>query len=246
MRTISMICYNRPKYLARALAAIDACDTTGFDELHIFAEPVAADTEMASLLRSLTTVCGRIPVTVHMNEKKLGVRDNPYRALSFVFECLGSDLNVHVEDDVLISPDALQMAIWYQSLPHRVKCMCLCLFNPGGSWDETKLQDEKQCVSCYGFSPWGWACTKENWQEWFSREWYTDRWAGPNGERVGWDWSINYHTAFTHTASTVMPAVSRAMTIGAEGGIHSTPEAWARDFGKHVIFPGRTKGFYLL
>lgn len=237
MRTITMICYDRPGYLRQAVAAIraNAPASLGFDSVHIFAEPKHSP-EMRQLLASIECDDTGVPFFVHRNSVKLGVDANGFQALSFVFDTLQSDFNVHIEEDVVISPDALAMCVRYQFNADDPTVLCYCLHNHAG---EKPMTGNIELVKReYGFSPYGWAATRFNWQTWLKPEWFTNRWSPDGKERYGWDWSLNFHSQYTRTAHVLVPVVSRATTIGEFGGVNMSPEQWRAEFAGHVIYEG--------
>lgn len=237
MNTITMICWKRPDYLTKALFALGRNDLAGFDAVHIFAEPNGG-AEMRALLDSFDEgdYVFPIPILVHHNGERLGVDKNGYQALSFAFDIENADLNMHIEEDVVVSRDAARMALNYSVMPPADDRLCLCFHNHNGKppADATDtLLNALQAIN--EFNPYGWACTKGEWERWFKREWFTNRWSPDGIERYGWDWSINYHAANTKEVYTVMPMVSRATTIGEFGGANMTPEQWRAEFAGHVM-----------
>lgn len=232
-KTISMICWKRPDYLKKALASIGKADHSGFDSLHIFAEPEGG-AEMEYLLANTAAYIPEdLPVVVHRNPNRLRVDANGFVAVSHAFDVLGADLNVHVEEDVVISPDALRLSTWYgvNASSFQEPVMCFCLHHHGGEAPTEKNVHFTKAV--HGFSPYGWAATKDNWARWLKPEWFTNRWNDMG--KYGWDWSLDYHSKGTHTVKVLVPVVSRANTVGEFGGVNMTPEQWRADFSKHVM-----------
>ena len=233
--TITMICHNRPAYLTRALLSIGGADLTGYSALHIFAEPSDSPEMQNALATPHTHIPETLEVVVHNNPKRQGVDHNGYQAVSFAFEELGADLNVHIEEDIVISPDALRLSRWYglNAAAFHEPVMCLCLHNHAG--EPINERNVHYMRTVYNFSPYGWAATKENWKQWFQPEWFTNRWSPDGKIRFGWDWSINYHSEKTHAVKVMVPAVSRANTIGEFGGVNMTPEQWRSTFADHKM-----------
>lgn len=228
MNTITMICYKRPGYMKQALDALAKNDFTGYDGVHIFAEPVGS-LEMYNLLHGYSLP---VPIHIHHNPVRLGTDLNGFTALCYVFDQLGADFNVHIEEDVVVSPDALKMALNYAALPNKHSVMCLCLHNHGGAKpDGNNVRD---LAYADGFSPYGWAATRYNWKHWLKPHWFSNRWAAEGGG-YGWDWSVNYAVSKTHEACVMVPIVSRANTVGEFGGVNMSPEQWRKEFAGHVM-----------
>lgn len=244
MRTVTMLCYNRPAYFERALAALSKNkELYLFDAIHVFAEPTE-NKEMQTLLSSLSArehaLCSQIPcsIIIHHNSTKHGTDRNGFLSQAYVFDELKTSVNLHIEDDVIVSPDAAFLALWYEQQPSCKERLCFCLHNHGG----VAVSENKHNLSFTGcvheFNPYGWIATPENWNTWLKREWFTNRWSPDGKVRFGWDWSLNYHCAYTKEAHTLMPEVSRATTIGEFDGVHMSPELWRSEFSYRTIFQG--------
>lgn len=242
MNTITMICWKRPDYLRQAIASVQANDKTGFDAIHIFAEPDCGK-EMYQLLYSYhrqQPPAGHLPVHIHYNVTRLGTDRNGFTALSFVFDERHSDFNVHVEEDVILSSDALSLALRCQPMLEEKECMCMCLHNhhmqaPSAHQPE-HLGTALACQRICEFNPYGWGCTAAQWK-FLQEEWFTNRWSPDGRSCYGWDWSLNYHCAKSREKHTLMPMISRATTIGELGGVHMSPEQWRREFADQAIAP---------
>ena len=63
------------------------------------------------------------PTSIVVNAERLGVRLNPYRLLSRVFN-EGADLVLYLEEDLLLSDDVTALALWYAN-NHRPEWMSL-------------------------------------------------------------------------------------------------------------------------
>ena len=106
MKTLTLTVNNRPGYLRQLLDSLRRNNVDGYDLLYCAVEPGCP--EVLDVCKAIDF----IPTHVHLNAERLGVRENPYQALRAVFD-MGSDFNVYLEDDLLVSPDALDLANWY-------------------------------------------------------------------------------------------------------------------------------------
>ena len=70
---------------------------------------------------------------VILNNSKLGVRENPFSVLNYVFEKLNSKVNIYLEEDIIISPDVCNLASWYFGAEEESACLCLCNSDKSGS-----------------------------------------------------------------------------------------------------------------
>ena len=116
-----------------------------------------------------------------------GARDNMFNVLTAAFEA-GSTFNLHLEDDFLLAPDAVDLANWYyetyKDKPMTYISYGLFGFQPRG--DDYSVLEE---VSF--FEGLGWCAFKENWESCYKKAWYDNvlvKKYFPGGER-GWDWS---------------------------------------------------------
>ena len=228
VNTITMICWKRPAYLREAIASLERNNLSGISRILIGAEPFD-NPEMTALLDALEkrTLWGT-PVCVTRNPRLLGCDTNGFQTINRAFEA-GSTFNIHVEEDVILSHDAIQFAL--DNKPNMIlpECMAMCLHNhntlPGALTHAVQ--------SILEFNPYGWACTAEQWS-FLKREWFTNRWFFEGGGR-GWDWSVNWHCAKAKVKTTLMPMVSRATTIGRLNGTYMTPEYWDSQFKQQHI-----------
>ena len=228
MNTITMICWRRPKYLQMAIDSLEQNDLSEISRILIGAEPID-NPEMNALLNKLegSTLRGT-PVCVTRNATLLGCDMNGYQTIHRAFK-VGSRFNIHVEEDVILSNDAVRYALNTQQVLKRPDCMAVCLHNhntiPGACVHDSQYINE--------FNPYGWACSDEQWS-FLQEEWFTNRWFAEGGGR-GWDWSVNWHCAKAKVKTTLMPMVSRATTIGRLDGTYMTPEYWDSQFKQQCI-----------
>jgi len=202
MKTLSLTAFNRPSYLQKALQSLSRNDLAGYDRLYIGLEP--GNAQVLEICKNINF----IDTEIIQNKSVLGVRDNPYSLLKTVFD-RGSKLNVYLEDDVLISPDALSLANWYDHLPARDEYLCLSLFRklePLG----VALVEESSKFDALGF-----VLSREQWCKYFEKYWYA--------QSNGWDHSIRGMIKELGV-KTLIPGQSRSFHIGREGGVHYRPQ----------------------
>lgn len=237
-----MICFNRPEYLKRSFGSIQSNDLSGFDSIHIFVEPTE-NQEMLNLLKT-TKKISNVPVIVHYNKDRLFIDKNGFQALSYVFDNLGSSFNIHVEEDVILSPNATKLCLWYENSKFDPeKTMCLCMHNH----QEIENANESKCFRHDVFNAYGWAATKDNWNRWLKPEWFTNNYSPDKKTiRYGWDWSLIYHTQVAKTVTVIIPEISRSTTIGELGGINMSCDFWRAEFKNHKLsFNQKTINFEL-
>src|SRR2546423_5190455 len=210
--TVTLTVNGRPQYLRRALRSLSA--VRGIERWHlvIALEPGSAD--CADLCRSVDFM----PVTILENERRLGVRGNPFHVLGYVFE-RGSRLNVYLEDDLIVSPDIAELALWYEKLVpldtlDDFKIVFLSLFVTS-----IGVEPEDEIVADLYFSPWGLILNRSQWFEQVAPHWWNDE--HPFGAK-DWTWSLTARLGAE--VAVLAPRLSRTANIGREAGVHADPE----------------------
>lgn len=213
-KAVVMTAFERPQYLSRVLRALAENDLAGY-ELFIGLEP--GNPEVERLCKGVRFM----PCTVLANPKRLGVRENPFQTFERAFQW--ADACIYIEDDLVISPDVCALANWYFRHPHRDSYVSLNLFNyqsdprhPG------MLKVYSGGEHPMRFSPLGFCISRGNWETHFRPYW--------NAHPLGWDYSVVEHFAASG-ARGLLPAFSRSMHIGREGGEHCSPARHDKLFG---------------
>jgi hypothetical protein len=162
-----------------------------------------------------------MPKTILYNAEKLGVRGNPFQVLQHAFAA-GSEINIHLEDDLLVSPDICELALWYYELVpetqlHDIRIFFLNLF-VCSTGREAK---DALTVSSF-FSPWGMMMNRYQWTQLMAPQWWNDEHNYPQQ----YDWTLSLsHLMNQHRDLLVLaPLLSRTTNIGRDGGVHSFPE----------------------
>jgi len=225
MKTITLPVATRPHYLRQMLDTLKENNLEGY-KLYVNAEPNQA---VIDVIRSVDF----IPTTVIVNRDRLGVRQNPYNCIQRAFDD-GSTFNVHLEDDIILSPDTLQLASWYykeykdKPLTH----LNYGMFNYKSNPDEP---DKIQVIEGK-FIGLGWCTFKECWNKWYKPYWFDDKinaevWSP---QTVGWDWSIAA-IAKTDNLTSLQPLTSRTNHIGRVGGTYCGADFHDKTFPQIII-----------
>jgi hypothetical protein len=196
---MTMTAFKRPKYLQTALDSLSK--NGGLDDyvLNFGIEP--GNEEVIKICKSVSFMQSNAVV----NPRQLGVRDNPYELLKRTFNS-GVDGVLYLEDDIVISTDAVGLATWYLNHPRRNEFLCMNLYNH----DSRSDADPAATFAGSKFSALGFAITKEQWATHFEPAWKRDA--------RGWDFSI---TGLIASGLRVLqPRISRSHHIGREGGTH--------------------------
>ena len=190
---------------------------------------------------------------ISVNDGILGVEAHPHRLLNRAFAG-GSALNLYLEEDLLISPDATALALWYAE-HHQPGWLCLNLLAvPCGS--AAVLSDPRfpnELFLARTFNSLGFAVRREEWYGLLEPVWFGGKeplvaggWAANWGTRGvgGWDWSIYALLAYRKDLFSVQPALARASHMG-KTGTHATPEFHDKAF-RDIKISQQTGGSYCL
>ena len=206
IRTITVTAYQRPQYLAEALVAIKRClsvSTSGAGyKVAVYCDRSSRTSECVDLVQQH----GFTPFTF---EKRVGVDEAIRVALEWAWAAQ-SDFNIHVEDDVVLSLDALLWFEWAcEAFRASPEVFTVGAYNrePSGALDG--------CETRPWFHPWGWATWPDRWPGM--------RWTVNNPQGSSWDVQVNQSRGERLEA---YPCVSRAQNIGAEGGLNVRSSQW--------------------
>lgn len=232
MKTLSITVCDRPLYLKRTLQHLSLNNLTGYSKIYCGIEP--GNDEVFEICRNIKFI---EPVII-LNEEKLGIRRNPFETLSRVFE-EGSEYNVYLEDDVELSPDALDLANFYYDNFKKDEYFACCFHN----YNSEKSQRSK-CILKQDFWAIGFSLFKSAWEKWFKPYWFNDKISQEykvGGD--GWDWSIRA-SILKHKKLCLTPIFSRSMHIG-RVGVHSTHEDFINKFSGKPYCKSRIGEFSL-
>lgn len=240
--SISISLYNRLDYTKQILEKLASCKLAEEIPTTISIEPSPVLYEIAGLADAYPH-----PKTIFVNEYRLGCNRGIWTAINRGFET-GSDFNIHIEDDILLSRDALiyftEMARYYEK-DESVFCI-------GGYNRDPEIKTEADMGLFFPantFYAWSWGVWYNRWNE------IKNRWAfGSNPYGQSWDCYVKHH--LRGNRSTVLPSVSRVKNIGALNGTftpsaewhdkkHNTFDKWADDFDVTFSPKGLYKGNYI-
>lgn len=225
-KTITITVNDRPKFFKKMLSSLVNNNLHGW-HIVVAVEPSKVRDEQLNLVKKF------IPqAKVILNDSKLGVRENPFSVLNYVFEKLNSKVNIYLEEDIIISPDVCNLANWYFGVKDKSACLCLCNSEKSGSKQiNSNLfspMSEAMSRSCmfysyenirtpseglgndgqHGFSALGIVIKKYQWDSNFKNYWHSD-------DR-GWDWGI-HENILNKSKQVLMPYITRSDHIGTHG-----------------------------
>jgi Glycosyltransferase like family 2 len=222
-RTITVAAWRRPKYLLQVLESLDValrlCPEYSPAQITIGIDHSGSQEqdEVNDVAKWLTYRYPNVKIINWLDH--LGVSEAPRRLLQYTFTELKSDFNLHLEDDTVLSPDALRLVCWYSAdcyFTEHAYFPFLCLHSRS-----TEITTDPSALTIrQDFGVWGWACHTMSWRTWIAPYWNHKR------ERpIGWDYSLS-HTMNYYRLPAISPALSRVRNIGREGGVYQTPEGW--------------------
>lgn len=169
-----------------------------------------------------------------VNERRLGVAENPYRHLAALFDA-GYDFVARTEDDLLVADDVLRL------LEHAARTCrddpevaVVCAFSRAAPGADPALLHRTAA-----FVPWLWGTWRHRWAAPIGPTWDRDysTWNGSPGYESGWDWNLNTRVLPAHGLTTIAPLASRVQNIGVVGqhgtaDDHETAPSFREAFGR--------------
>jgi hypothetical protein len=149
-----------------------------------------------------------------------------------VFEELGANFNVAIEDDALLSPDALELALWFAENhgtgEGRYQFLNLCDHYQyrGQGKNRNDVPEDASLVAETGdlSSPFAWCLPKRSWP-FVKRHW------NKNQRSIsGWDWSIRFGMRMEGVVA-LTPVLSRCRNVGRLDGTHENRDTFRAQIG---------------
>lgn len=222
MKTITFPVGYRPTYLKQFLDSLATQDISDY-------KIICSAEKSPACIKVLKEHSLPMTILIKSNSSGMkshsGARDNMFNVLNYAFSN-GSTFNVHLEDDFLLSPDALNLANWYyenyKDKPYSYTSYGL--FN----W-ASKGEDYKGLTEATTFHGLGWCAFKENWDECYGKYWYDDTIARKYANAYGWDWAIEGFFK-EYKRKSILPMISRTNHIGRLEGTCCTIEYFDKTY----------------
>lgn len=226
MKTLSLTAFNRPQYLKQTLASLKvALQHVKYDKLFIQVDP--KNGEVQYLCKQIDF----IETDLVINKTRFGVRQNPYVLLTRVFDLNKSDFNVYLEEDMLLSPDALSFCdFYYENYKDNQTFLCCNMYN----YNSTKEYPNELGLSS-DFVALGVGMLPFQWTNYFQKYWFDENirheMKVDEGGIGGWDWSIRACMKKFHL-KVLAPRLSRSKHLG-EHGTYCDTECFNKMFRDH-------------
>lgn len=212
-KVIILLFCKRPKYVHLVLQHLSRC--IGIKDYHLIIQVDGPGNP------EITKLCANIKSTsheLHQFKYNHGVNFSTREVLRRGF--WQADYVIHVEEDVLLAPDALQMFEWARQYGADQTLLNIAGIRhasgwlpehgpfPSGQEIEKKIKRDPS-----GFGCWGWATWKDRWER-------LDKiWSDKSDIDLSWDTRITQWRA-EQKLNQLAPLVSRVQNIGAEHGVH--------------------------
>lgn len=195
VRTLSLTAYNRPDYLRQTVDALNGCEA--LDQFERVFVSIDASDQQDAVLSAVNRL--KLSTIVYVHTEHLGLNANIKFALQQAFA--GSQFNVHLEDDIVLSPDALRFVLW--AAP-QVPVVELFSRRVGEA-------DPGSCSFHPHFNPWGWACAAEVFKRFIEPDWELRLKQVPT-------WDLALHSVMAaNCLQALRPHLSRSKHIGRTG-----------------------------
>lgn len=216
MKIITLTCWRRSEYLRRCLDALAKCE--GIIEYIVL--PIV-DGDGSSEVVDMVKGISRLGYITH--DEHVGINSVTRGVISSAFASKEIFRIIHLEEDVIVSPDALRYCEWaldkYESDKSVFSVGMFNLNNDPQDLDgfdsdgiEHTIIAESIARPQPRFSCWGWATWRDRWQE------MEANWPTQGDQELSWDVAMD---KLRGDRVEIVPEVSRSINIGKEGGTHN-------------------------
>lgn len=204
---IAMPMYNRRNNIAEVIVSLSKNNLT--DCVIVTSEEPCES--VSELLDGITF----LPIKRHKNPERLGCNANIVQSLNLAFE--EANYVICLEDDIVPGKDFIELYRWYFNQVELTKQYPVITSYHKSDENYLGIIDIfcktliDKVDSRYGFCPWGWGLTKENWESKFNKFKFIDLPAA-----MTWDLQFAEHL-INNNLKMLHPVVGRSQNIGSEG-----------------------------
>lgn len=202
MDTITMTCMDRPEYTLRVLESLKNQNKS----LRKYKLYINIDTgdceEVVNICNDIDFIETDVKVfKFEEDEVNRRISINTHNVVRRAFD-EGAKFNLYLEDDIVLSPDVLNLIDWYKKQDlKKIAALCLCNIIDN-SYDENLIK--KIRYSCF----WGFAINKLQFEKYFEPAWQKGN---------IWDTSIARYIRTFEGVHNFNPKLSRSTNIGEQG-----------------------------
>lgn len=211
-KIITMCHWRRPDYTSNCMDHLSKC--FGIQDYTVVAHIDGGAPESVSKgCERLRPFVRELIVKKHRSHK--GCNGNTLSALVHGFS-IGNYV-VHVEDDILLAPDALEFSEWASQFESDPKIFTIGLWRHPKGWMPDQKRPwipghERKADGADGFHVWGWATWKSRWVE------IEKAWTKGDDRTASWDTVMS--TTVRGNRLSLLPYIARANNIGSDLGTH--------------------------
>lgn len=203
-----MTAWRRPDYTKQVLASLASCQDIGNWILFPKVEP--GYDEVIALFKAWRAS----EIHLVINKKRLGLNRNTHSALMHAKETQ-ADIITHIEDDTVLSPDALRYYKWAAKKvlkhDHAQKIIFISGYNRPRS--RPSLMQSHGCDIRTAWTPWGWAIDQ------LRLQWVLSRWSFSNNKCFTCSFNRKFHRSkYRSQFKEIFPRLSRIQNIGCRLG----------------------------
>ena len=232
-KTITIAAYNRPDNL-RLLTDSLYNQQASFDDwkLHIRIDAGGGNFDD---VWAVAEEVDFVDTAIHRVRENEGINQNTYWLMNHVFDHEGAGYNLYLEDDLVLSPDALDVANWYIENEAQllatpglddIGALCLCKMHDMGR------ENPQDLLFSRAFVGWGFLMGERQWWSYGNPAWCNAEilWGRPGM----WDNSVaNYIRKRGERVYNLFPALSRVTNTG-RVGTHFTAKKYDKRMAGHV------------
>lgn len=245
-KIITLSLFNRPKYTIQVLDNLALC--RGIQDYRVI--PIIDVLPNSNNVEVMYEILQKYLISKKLNIDAPRIPDRNLGCNLAIYTCLNTgflftNYLIHIEDDILLAPDALEYFEWAnKQYKDNKSVFTVDTYNNLAS-QGVQSTDYQTVSRAKSFKPWGWATWIDRWEE------IKDLWQfgfeprtinGTKFEGGGWDLCMK--KVLRGDRYRIYPNLARCINIGAEQGAHTpSPEFhWA----KHTVknWAGNTKYDY--
>ena len=199
VKTITIANYNRPECFKRCVKALRNQQGCDLEEWHIHIGIDGGGDKEKELIEIYKSI-DFCKTSLRVAGVNIGINANTFWCMKEVFRY--SAMNIYLEDDIILSPDALALADWFYSRSSQYSALSLCNINQKVSEDLEGLYETN------AFIGWGFVMGKSSWLKYAKDIWL-------KGDSM-WDNKVANNMRVLKGKNSI-PFKSRATNIGKVG-----------------------------
>jgi len=213
MKLVAVLAYNRPEYLTMCLEALSRC--RGAEEWGVI---VSVDGPNGQHPMPSVPLPKNLNIEVVRHKNNSGIdHHNSFCANGIFSRIAEANFLVMLEDDAVLTPDALELASGFYGWPRRDDYLFMSIGDPKYSKVAPEESEYEQLVEeRYSIYTSAWCFTRGSWEK------MLETWNRPLSTQLGWDWSLST-SMHENGWKSMYPLVSRARNVG-RVGVHAYAE----------------------